>query len=595
MKTKTSASKLSILLNDDGFDDIVFEDSDRQRRKGKKKTLSKSKILRDIKVQDGSSSSRRVDWRQCIRAIVDYLDVFILNQRARRLAAPFLLIGLLLTAVIEVIQSHFSYNIIIFSVLGAATKFPSFPKDSVRPQLCISLFTLFSFFVDINQLITKFHSKNYIITIMVLVMLSKAFVFNGFLRNASAAPRIRKYLDRRLRLFCFPLKQPKRIMRDIRGRFLALGWLHLFAVVAYVGFLLVFVFYFDYSLLLLSEQSGKMLPIYLLIKSFTTLCIFLGILYDTDVVLALWYFGCLGFSVSFVRQYIVRKRIELKGWPLAFAYYGLRFYALSFCKLIDVLWGFYGWYLISSNFMNGFLRVEDSLKIFLTFLMYTMVVTDIWCPILFFSIRWLLKRHKMMRELKVLEVSDDSEIEEFELRDELEPMIEADSRKQRKLEDFHRKYIEEGFEGEPGTMKLAVTRKPSKADKVKVKGNRKLKENMIMPEISHTDRDYDVDPEGQVALDSVSTIEPGHVLDHPDDNYRPKRRFEAQNPLIQPESLYPAVAPRHQDEDDDSFQEYDDSKYNLDVELQEIARKVKLIYFEKIFFAMTDDEFMIVD
>lgn len=536
---------------DNGFDEIPFEVEDRQRRKGKKKQLSKSKFLRDTRIKDESAASNNkwrhslFEWRRTCRNTVDYLDVFLLSQRSRRLGAPFLLLGLILCGILEAIQAHFRYNVTIFLVLSAATLFPSFPKDSVRPQLCISVLTLLTYAMDIYKLSTKFGSRDGIITMVVFVMVCKSFVFNAFLRNATGAPRTRKYLDRRLRLFCVPFKQPKRIMRDVRGRFLALGWIHLFGVIAYVTFLLVFVFYFDYSLLLLSEQSGKMLPIYLLIKSFTTLAILLGILYDTDIILALWYFGCFGFNVSFVRQYIIRKRIELKGWPLAFAYYGLRFYILSFVKAIDVLWGLYGWYLIGSNFIDGFLRVEDSLKVFLTFLMYSMIITDIWCTVLFLSIRWLLKRQKMLRELKMLEVSDDSEIEEFRLRDELEPTISADAMKEQRRQEYRQRYIEEGFEGEPGTLKLAVTRKPSKADKLKTKGKSRIKENTIMPEnpsnadIGYSNYEYEYDPEGQVIIypignqSSFDDIYPNDVLDHPDDNIRTGRVDEAINPLLQ--------------------------------------------------------------
>ena len=513
---------------DDEFDELAFPVADRQRRKGKKKSLSKSKLLRDTRIVDDSLTTKRTasfDWRKYVRIFVLYLETFFLDSRSRRLAAPFLFLGLLLCGILEVMQAHFRYNITILLVLSGAALYPNFPRDSVRPQLCISTLTLYTFIMDIYKLSTKFSTRDNIITLVFFVMLCKIFVFNAFLRNSTAAPRTRKYLDRRIRLFFIPLKQPKRIMRDIRGRFLALGWIHLFSIIAYLLYLLIFLYYFDYSILLLTEQSGKMLPIYLFIKIITTLFIFLGILYDTDIILTLWYFGCFGFHIDYVRQYIVKKRIELKGWPLAFAYYGLRFYILSFVKLIDVCWGIYGWYLIGSNFIDGFLRIEDSLKIYLTFLMYTMAITDIWCPILFLSIRWLLKRQKMKKELKLLEISDDSEIDEFQLREELEPTIQENERKLQKRQQHFQKYIDKGFEGEPGNLtgdqsmdlksnvKANTTRKPSKANKVKTKGKKKMKDNMIMPYNEQSHSQYPVDPElggtygydeeGQIIIDPL--------------------------------------------------------------------------------------------
>jgi hypothetical protein len=438
--------------------------------------------------------------------VKEYLEMFIWDKSSRRLGAPFLALGLFFCGVLEVIQPSFRYNFIIFLVLAMSALFPAFPATSVRPQLCVSVATLLSFAFDIIKLSNKYQSNSGVIVLVVFQIICKLLVFNAFLRNTKGGSRTRKYLDRRLRLFFIPLRQPKRIMRDVRGRFLALGWIQLFAVLAYAMFLVVFVVNFDYAILLMSRQSGASMPIFLLFKTITSLMVLGGILYDTDIRLALFYFGCFGFYVDYIRKYLARKRIDLEGWPLAFSYYGLRFYLLCVVKIIDVMWGFYGWYLVGSNYFRGFLRIESSLQIFLTFLIYTLIVSDIWCPILFMGIRWLLKRHKKMREMKVEYVSDDSEIEEFHLREDLEPLLEDDKTKEaRRLQRMEENLAKLD---EVEQEKLTLLRKPSRTEIVRIKGlkpNKSLKRGAIMPINIAEKADNELDPED--------------VLNDPEDDY----------------------------------------------------------------------------
>jgi hypothetical protein len=307
-------------------------------------------------------------------------------------------------------------NTVLILLLGASIKFDRFPERYVRPQVSISLLTGASIAVDVIRMTIYGYTSSYLAG-FIFISLFKAALLTSLLYNTTAASRrARKYLVRRLRLFGIFCQQPRRIMRDIRARMLAIGWMELVAAVYYLICSLLSITLFDYSIFFLSQN----LSIYLLVKAVSSFILFLGILYDTDVVLCLWYFGCLSCAVSYVRKYINIKRIEFGGWPLAFSFYLLRFQIFLFFKSIDVLIGIYGWIILAPYFGPDFLNVETKLKIFVSFVVFAQLSTDVWVPLLLYVVQWLLRRKKVLKALALLEVSDDSEIDEFELRTDLE-------------------------------------------------------------------------------------------------------------------------------------------------------------------------------
>ena len=153
----------------------------------------------------------------------------------------------------------------------------------------------------------------------------------------------------------------------------------------------------------------------MLIKTITTGLVFLWILYDTDVVLCLWYFGCLSCAIKYVKEHIKKKQDENSGYgfPLMFSYYKTRFYILIFLKMIDFVCGIFGWIILGSIFGSNFRSMEYRFKTFLGVMIFALVITDIYCPILLYFVRWLLHRRYVLKKMEVLDGSDDSEIDEF--------------------------------------------------------------------------------------------------------------------------------------------------------------------------------------
>jgi hypothetical protein len=362
---------------------------------------------------------------------------FLLGKRTRKLGMPFIVIALTLELILESCfsQYHFPYNLYLLLTLEASILFPSFLKSSIRPQLCLSVLTLLSFLLDIYLLLyyqnassfssTFSSSANPIspppLSILFIVLFSfflffKFLLFSNYLIYIQSASRIRKYLDRRLRLFFFPLKQPKRFMREIRGRFLAIAWLSFFSALFYCLFFCLFYFLYDFKTFYLSSSIISSLTLFLLLKIITSFFVFCMLLYDIDLRLCLWYFGCFSFFINYIRQYIMKQRKKLGGFPLVFSYYSLRFSILWILKIIDIGWGCYGWYLIVPHlFGKVYYSLDSDLKIFFSFLLMLLVISDIYIFCLFVIIQWLLRREKVLKKLHVIIGSDDSEIEEFHL------------------------------------------------------------------------------------------------------------------------------------------------------------------------------------
>eukprot|EP01036_Dinobryon_divergens_P030231 gene30231-39439_t len=306
-------------------------------------------------------------------------------------------------------------NTVMVLLLAAAINFNQFPANFVRPQVSIALITLSSIAIEIVNCMLFGYTPSQLTGIIFISIFKLALLISLLYNTTPSSRRARKYLIRRFRLFGLSWQQPQRIMRDVRARLLAIGWIHVIASVYYVICAVLSITVFDYSIYYLSHN----LPAFLFTKGLLSFFIFLGVWYDTDIVLCLWYFGCLSFNLNYVRKYISKKRIELGGWPLAFSFYHLRFSILKWLKVFDFVIGLYGWAILAPIFTPDFFTRERKLRIFLMFVTLVQLVTDVWCPLLFYMVQWLLRRRKLMKILQLEDVSDDSEIDEFQLKADL--------------------------------------------------------------------------------------------------------------------------------------------------------------------------------
>ena len=211
---------------------------------------------------------------------------------------------------------------------------------------------------------------------------------------------------------------PKRVLRDVRNRILAIEWIHFIATIVYGCLFALSITSFDYSLANPPDGSPIRISValFLMGKTVSSLVIFLGLLSDTDVILGLAYFGCLGFCMKYVKEYTRKKREEYGGWPLAYAYNKCRFYVICFLKVGDVAWGVIGWIIMGKMLGKFWLQSNAALQTVLMSIWMSMVFTDFWTSILFYITVWLIKVHKRLDELDEGGDSDDSELDDFGVR-----------------------------------------------------------------------------------------------------------------------------------------------------------------------------------
>lgn len=388
----------------------------------------------------GSKSKRRVKKKRTEKSkslsseqdILKVLKELLFGKRSLYVGVPFTLFGILLAMLLELSPLLQRYNTVVILGLSASIQFSYFPAKSVRSQLLVAIIVLLSIAIDIFQIVYTTFIPVITATVVIQIIIKLA-IFSAFLRNSQGAVRTRKYLKRRFRLFIIPFHQPRRIMRDIRGRVLAIGWMELAAVFAYLLLLILFLVYLDFSSIYIGESATSYIPTFLMFKVVSSLLVLSSILYDTDWRLCLWYFGCLAWYVHYIRKYITRKRIELNGFPLVYAFSKYRFMVVTFLKLLDVCWGLYGWYIVSYTFGTKFYSIGLRMQLFCSSLVFCLVLFDLWILTLFFGIRWLLRRNRIVTEINAEAGksydSDDSEIEEFGLRLNLDDFKEYDQDK----------------------------------------------------------------------------------------------------------------------------------------------------------------------
>ena len=421
----------SYKADDDEFDDLAYIDSSATRSKHRHKNRQKVHAEQDWRSGKSESKDSKKLWND----IYIVLASLLLGRSSRKAGILLFSLALVVNFTIELISPRvMRYNTVIILALACSVEFSKFPLKTVRPQVVMSLSVFLSIGVDVFILVMNRFSLFLTISAILLIVL-KVLLLNVFYRNSPSASRTRKYMDRRVRLFLIPWFQPRRIMRDVRGRMLAIGWLQLVAVMLYLVLSWVVYYYLDAVTFSLYSESSSTLPFYLILKSGSSLLVLLGILYDTDLTLCLWYFGCLGCAVNYVRRHINRKRATLNGWPLSFSFSVVRFYILCFLKMLDFLWGVYGWFLVTRV---QFVSIPDVMQVLFVVIGLSLVFSDLWIILLLMGVRWLFKRRRVMKKIGMLEVSDDSEIDEFNLKGDLEE-YQHDEEVAEVVNEIHRK------------------------------------------------------------------------------------------------------------------------------------------------------------
>lgn len=403
---------------DDEEDNVVFSPLSSSVTRKKKKSKRDSDAIRRKKPSlsnhtdnsTGDSSPKTTSYWKCLKNL-------LWQKFYRRYV--FLIPCFLFTGLQEIYDVTFSfrYNSLLIFILAGSIAFPYYPLNTIRFQLSLATVILFTFAMDaINFTWSISYLSTSMLVIKTLALSSKLGLFATFLFTTRHAYKVRKYLHRRLRLFLLPCEQPKRIMREVRGRLLALTWTHGIGCILYTLFVLVYTLYFDYSkIYVYSVLSSSFVLTFFVIKIFTSLLITLALLYDTNLRLCLWYFGCLGFALDSLRLYLANEKKRLHGWPLAFSFAKIRFYIVYYMKWIDIGWGAYGFYCICNYLTIRWDHVEAQLFVFFVSSLFCIAILDFFVLLLFFAIQWLLYRMKIMQQLRLLEKSDDSEIQEFHL------------------------------------------------------------------------------------------------------------------------------------------------------------------------------------
>ena len=91
-------------------------------------------------------------------------------------------------------------------------------------------------------------------------------------------------------------------------------------------------------------------------------------------------------------------------------------YAVACLKFVDVCFGFAGWAAVGTTF-SSYYSLGYNVMALVAGTVTVLVLSDIWVPILFyFVIRMIRKHDKLVGRLQESEESDDSELDEFDIR-----------------------------------------------------------------------------------------------------------------------------------------------------------------------------------
>jgi len=205
--------------------------------KNRKESPKKNSIINENKndKQQQKSLSFPINFNQC------YLSFRILFSN-NKLGIFIPIIGLCCAFIIETIYSYHNsfrgYNVPILLTLLAATGFHLFPLKTARPQIALTLVTVLTISIDILSMIWQ-SSKPMIIVLKIIIILSKVYALQDFLRNGKGTRKAREILARKLRVFLCTCSVPSNIIKEVRMRIVSIGWLHLISTTIYGMILLL--------------------------------------------------------------------------------------------------------------------------------------------------------------------------------------------------------------------------------------------------------------------------------------------------------------------------------------------------------------------
>lgn len=376
------------------------------------------------------------------------LYVVLFNEYACRSGLVFLMLGLACSFMQVIFANSPQYNPIVMLVLLTAVELPQIPVG-MRSFILLSLLTAGSIVLDFAYLLDS--AVPGVTKILVsITIVAKLYTLMEVLTYANRASKARKFLYRRLRVFGVGFTVlPYRLLRDIRYRILALGIIAMIGTTSYFIMFLVGITSLSLDDIVSGPAVGMALSTFLLIKTFTSFAQVAWILTDTDVVLFMGTFGMLGYFMKYYRAHVLRRREELGGWPLVYAFNSLRVKILACLKTMDALFGIAGWVTLSTCTGTCFLASPDNLQAFIVALVILLLFTDIWGSVLMYYVLSLIKELRLQRGIPEggydpsMEDSDNSELDELGLRDaasvELRESRRKAERRQRKLEKVERR------------------------------------------------------------------------------------------------------------------------------------------------------------
>lgn len=207
----------------------------------------------------------------CAREFKAACQALFVAEDTWSMCLQYLLVGLVMSFTCEVVAQGAQYNTALLLALIAGFEFHFFPTNSVRPQLVLSVLVAISFMLDIMLFAQPPRVVNDAAKVLTaFVFLAKGLALYNFLCLSNTGSRAKKYLWRRIRVFFVPLSYPRKPMREIRSRVLAIEWLQ--GGVA-IGYMVLFVFGFStigVANVMSSPSSGLALVAFLPIKFLTS-------------------------------------------------------------------------------------------------------------------------------------------------------------------------------------------------------------------------------------------------------------------------------------------------------------------------------------
>ena len=180
----------------------------------------------------------------------------------------FTFFGVFLAFTSEIYEKSPRYNVALLLAVIYATGFSGFPQKSIRPYIVVFVAITISVVLDV---IAMSHSDSVFRVegkaVLCGVIVSKLWALYQFLRTGKGTEKARKFIGRRLKIFVLPTAVPKRILRDIRVRILAIEWLQGISGFSYILLFVLSITAFDFNFSEVSNATGITVSLFLLVKS----------------------------------------------------------------------------------------------------------------------------------------------------------------------------------------------------------------------------------------------------------------------------------------------------------------------------------------